>query len=82
VALSFTDDGRGIAPEHRPRIFEPFFTTRRGAGGTGLGLHIVYNIVTQQLGGDISVESRPGGGTCFTLTLPVRAPQAVKPTED
>jgi PAS domain S-box-containing protein len=67
--ISFSDDGCGIPGEHRSRIFEPFFTTRRGLGGTGLGLHIVFNLVHQTLGGRITVASEPGHGTTFTLTL-------------
>ncbi|MGQ0466475.1 MAG: trifunctional serine/threonine-protein kinase/ATP-binding protein/sensor histidine kinase [Sporichthyaceae bacterium] len=70
VALSFCDDGRGIAPDVLPRIFEPFFTTARGQGGSGLGLHVVHNLVTQRLGGTISVRSTPGQGTRFALTIP------------
>lgn len=71
-ALNFvySDDGKGIAPEHLDKIFEPFYTTRRGRGGTGLGLHILYNIVTQKLGGTVRCESTPGQGTTFTLLLP------------
>ena len=64
------DHGLGIAPEHLPRIFEPFYTTGRGKGGSGLGLAIVYTIVTVHLQGAIRVESTPGVGTCFTLSLP------------
>jgi len=67
--ISFSDDGRGIPAEHQARIFEPFFTTRRGQGGTGLGLHIVYNLVHQTLGGRITVASQVGHGTTFTLTF-------------
>ncbi len=52
------------------RIFEPFFTTKRNQGGTGLGMPIVYNLVRQQLKGDITVRSQPGDGTCFELMLP------------
>ncbi len=70
INLRFEDTGKGIPPENLGRIFEPFFTTRRGTGGTGLGLHIVYNIVTQQLGGAIEVSSVVGQGTVFTLSLP------------
>ena len=70
VSLFFSDDGVGIAPEHLNRIFDPFFTTKAGEGGSGLGLNIVYNIVTGVLGGTISVESRPGEGTTFTITMP------------
>jgi signal transduction histidine kinase len=57
-----------------PNIFDPFFTTRRGQGGSGLGLHIVYNIVTGTLGGRIEVASQLGHGTRFTLVLPLKAP--------
>lgn len=75
VALSIRDNGKGIAPEHLGKIFQPFFTTRRSSGGSGLGLHIVYNIVRQRLGGSIEVESTPGQGTAFAITLPCVAPQ-------
>ncbi|CAO3402129.1 ATP-binding protein [Azospirillum palustre] len=70
VELSVGDDGNGIAPDVLPKIFDPFFTTRRGAGGSGLGLHIVYNLVTGRLHGTIGVESHPGEGTRFTLRFP------------
>ncbi|MDR0736184.1 MAG: histidine kinase [Zoogloeaceae bacterium] len=70
IVLIYKDDGKGIAREHLPRIFEPFFTTRRGQGGSGLGLHLVYNIVTRNLGGSIGVSSVPGEGATFTLDLP------------
>ena len=73
VRIEFSDDGRGIAPEHVSRIFDPFFTTRMGRGGTGLGLNIAYNLVTTLLGGTIRVDSRPGQGTTFILDLPLRA---------
>jgi signal transduction histidine kinase len=68
--LVYADDGCGISPETLPRIFDPFFTTKRGSGGSGLGLHIVYNMVTSSLQGQISVHSTPGEGTSFTLRLP------------
>jgi signal transduction histidine kinase len=70
VAVSIKDDGIGIPKENLGRIFEPFFTTREGSG-TGLGLSITYGIV-QKLGGEITVESEVGKGTCFTVLLPVR----------
>jgi signal transduction histidine kinase len=74
VAITFSDNGRGMPPDVRRRAFEPFFTTRRGQGGTGLGLHIVHNIVTGRLGGRISVSSEPGGGTTFRVLIPRVAP--------
>lgn len=73
VTLQYGDNGRGISAEHLPRIFDPFFTTKRGVGGSGLGLHIVYNLVTQLLGGTIHVVSEPGTGATFTIVLPERA---------
>jgi ligand-binding sensor domain-containing protein/signal transduction histidine kinase len=76
VRIEFSDDGRGIAPEHLSRIFDPFFTTRMGQGGTGLGLNIAYNLVTTLLQGTIRVESRPGQGTVFIVELPLRAIEA------
>ncbi|HRJ60836.1 MAG TPA: HAMP domain-containing sensor histidine kinase, partial [Azospirillaceae bacterium] len=74
-----TDHGRGMTEEVRQKVFEPFFTTKRGAGGTGLGMHIVYNLATQRLGGRITVASdadpqSPVRGTTFTLMLPLTAP--------
>jgi signal transduction histidine kinase len=74
VEITFSDDGCGI-PEHVQRhVFDPFFTTRRNEGSTGLGLYIVYNLVTQQLGGRITLVSAPGQGTTIYMTLPLRAP--------
>jgi signal transduction histidine kinase len=70
LELTFADDGKGMPEEVRQRVFEPFFTTRRGSGGTGLGLHLVYNLVTQLLRGMIVCTSSPGKGTQFTIRLP------------
>ncbi|MGM0576898.1 MAG: ATP-binding protein [Myxococcota bacterium] len=70
VALEVRDTGRGIEPEVLPHIFEPFFTTRAGHQGTGLGLAMVYGIVTQS-GGCVRVDSAPGQGATFTVHLPV-----------
>ncbi len=69
--IRYVDNGKGMAPENRDRIFEPFFTTARSQGSTGLGLHIVFNIVTRTLGGTIVCESAPGQGTAFHVTMPV-----------
>jgi signal transduction histidine kinase len=58
VEIIFADNGAGMTPDVQRQAFDPFFTTRRNEGGTGLGLHIVYNLVTQQLGGRMMLESR------------------------
>lgn len=70
IFLTFSDDGKGMSQEVMNRIFDPFFTTKRGSGGTGLGMHIVYNLVTQKLHGNISVESTLTKGTQFIIELP------------
>jgi len=72
VELLFRDDGLGIPADNVPRIFNPFFTTKLGKGGSGLGLHLVHNIVTKNLGGQIAVVSQPGHGTTFRLLLPLK----------
>lgn len=79
LELRVRDDGAGIEPSHLPRVFEPFFTTRMGRGGTGLGLHVSFNIVTVLLGGKISLDSAPGQGTCVTLTLPTVVAERAEP---
>jgi signal transduction histidine kinase len=73
VEITFADDGAGMTPEVQRQAFDPFFTTRRNDGGTGLGLHIVYNLVTQQLGGRMMLESRLGQGTTFRIMMPKTA---------
>jgi signal transduction histidine kinase len=70
VEIIFADDGAGMTPDVQRQAFDPFFTTRRNEGGTGLGLHIVYNLVTQQLGGRMMLDSRPGQGTTFRIIMP------------
>src|SRR6185312_2498500 len=75
VEITFADDGVGMSEEVQRRAFDPFFTTRRSQGGTGLGLHIVYNIVTHRLGGRITLASSTEGGTIFKITLPHEAPR-------
>jgi signal transduction histidine kinase len=77
VLLTYADNGRGMNEEARSRIFEPFFTTRRGQGGSGLGMHIVFNLVTQGLGGTIECDSAPGQGVYFSIRIPLPATPAV-----
>ena len=78
VRIVVRDSGCGIDPAERQRIFDPFYTTKPVGEGTGLGLAISYDIV-RRLGGTIAVESEPGGGSCFTVSLPVRAIDADSP---
>ncbi len=75
VVLEVRDDGEGMPPELKDRIFEPFFTTKDEGKGVGLGLAVVYGIV-QAHGGDVEVESAPGEGTLFRVTIPVRGKAA------
>jgi signal transduction histidine kinase len=79
VKLRVTDDGRGIPPEIRSKIFDPFFTTKRGEGGTGLGLHIVFNLIEKTLRGRIRCDSEVGRGTMFTVSFPIEAPETDSP---
>lgn len=72
VEIECADEGRGMDAATCARVFEPFFTTRRSQGGSGLGLHIVWNQVTGRLGGSVRVESEPGQGARFILRLPRR----------
>ena len=74
VEVIFADNGCGMSLDVRRRAFDPFFTTRRDQGGTGLGLHIVYSIVTTRLGGRLSLDSAPGNGTRIQIILPRVAP--------
>ena len=75
VVIIVADDGNGISAEHQPRIFDPFFTTRLGQGGSGLGLNVSHNAVSQILGGTIHVRSEPGEGCTFIIDIPAVAPQ-------
>ncbi len=70
LVVHYGDDGCGLAAEQLPLIFDPFYTTRRGDGGSGLGLHIVFNLVNQILGGSIQARSQPGAGLHFEIRLP------------
>lgn len=68
--FEYGDTGKGIPPEVLPRIFDPFFTTKRGSGGSGLGLHLLYNLVTGTLGGTVECSSSPGEGAVFLIRMP------------
>ncbi len=79
LTLTLTDNGCGIPPDHLPRVFDPFFTTRLGKGGSGLGMHIVYSLVTELLGGSVHIDSTVGLGTTVTLRIPLQAPSTEAP---
>ncbi len=74
ILFVIADEGEGMSAEVAAQMFEPFFTTRREQGGTGLGLHIVYNLVTQALGGRIGCETAPDKGARFEIVLPALHP--------
>ncbi|GAA6134334.1 hypothetical protein NBRC116188_11230 [Oceaniserpentilla sp. 4NH20-0058] len=70
IELTYFDDGAGMTEEVQKKVFDPFFTTKRGNGGTGLGMHIIYNIVSHKLQGSIEVKSTLGKGSEFNIILP------------
>jgi signal transduction histidine kinase/ligand-binding sensor domain-containing protein len=76
LELVFADDGVGMSDEVSRRAFDPFFTTRRGSGGSGLGLHVVHNLVTQLLGGEIELLTTAGAGCTVRIRIPLAAPMA------
>ncbi len=73
LKIVYKDNGKGMSKEHLEKVFEPFFTTNRFKGGSGLGMHIVYNIVTQKLEGNITCKSAPQEGVEFTIIVPLKA---------
>ena len=81
LKLVYKDNGKGIPDEIRKRIFDPFVTTRRGQGGSGLGMHLVYNLVTQGLNGSITLSSEEGKGVEFLIVFPVETANAGNETE-
>lgn len=81
VEIRVSDNGIGIAPELESRIFDPMFTTRLGRGGMGLGLSVVHNIVTRQMGGKVQLQHVQPHGACFVLILPLVAPASIPETE-
>jgi C4-dicarboxylate-specific signal transduction histidine kinase len=74
VEILIADNGCGMNHEIQRQAFDPFFTTRREQGMVGLGLHIVYNILTNRLGGSIDLDTKPGGGTKIRMIVPREAP--------
>ncbi|TLX45274.1 hypothetical protein C1E24_19970 [Pseudoalteromonas phenolica] len=71
LIFSFTDDGKGMTQESQKKIFDPFYTTNRANGGSGLGMNIIFNIITQKMSGNITVHSELGKGTQFTIKVPI-----------
>ncbi|MNR57397.1 Autoinducer 2 sensor kinase/phosphatase LuxQ [compost metagenome] len=68
--FDYSDDGVGMDKDTLGQLFDPFFTTKRGSGGSGLGAHILFNLVTGALGGTVKVESSPGNGLHYHLRFP------------
>ncbi|SIN69254.1 sensor histidine kinase [Halodesulfovibrio marinisediminis] len=71
ICIDYRDNGKGMTPEQRQRVFEPFFTTKMGSGGSGLGMHIVWNLIKHKLNGVIECQSEPGQGARFIITFPI-----------
>ena len=71
LAFLYTDNGNGMSEDALTKLFDPFYTTKRGQGGSGLGAHIVYNLVTDLLNGKICADSPNGKGLRYQLELPL-----------
>ena len=74
IIVEYKDNGCGVPSESQQKIFEPFYTTKRGSGGSGLGLNLVFNLVKQKLKGELQFESEIGKGVHFQLSLPQKLP--------
>ncbi len=72
ISLYYQDDGNGMDEKTLSKIFDPFFTTKRGKGGSGLGMHLLYNLITQKLMGVVKIHSSPGEGVKVNITMPAR----------
>ncbi|QJQ06489.1 GAF domain-containing protein [Undibacterium piscinae] len=72
IILHYADDGAGMDSASLEKLFDPFYTTKRGQGGSGLGAHIIYNLITGALSGSIRVRSEPGHGLSYNLSFPQR----------
>lgn len=75
VSILYKDNGRGMEQDTLNKIFDPFFTTNRGQGGSGLGMHLLYNLITQKLLGTVAVTSTPKQGVTFTIEIPQSVPK-------
>ena len=71
IEILYADDGKGLSNEAKAKIFEPFYTTKRGYGGTGLGMHLVYNLINQTLQGSIQLQEA-SKGCAFIITMPTQ----------
>ncbi|MGF1696429.1 ATP-binding protein [Vibrio lamellibrachiae] len=80
IVLEYQDNGSGVHHSLHQKIFEPFFTSKRGKGGSGLGLNLVFNLVKQKLCGELQFESQPDKGVKFTITMPQQLPATVNNT--
>ena len=74
IHVAVSDNGPGIPEELQRKVFDPFFTTKQSGKGTGLGLWISYSII-EKMGGTITLNSKPGAGTTFTVKIPIVVPQ-------
>lgn len=81
VKLSICDDGQGMSSEVAAQAFGAFFTTRANSGGSGLGLHLVRQLVQETLGGSLQLDTQSGRGTCFDIVLPLQAPLSPEPAQ-
>jgi len=71
IVIRYRDDGKGIDDEALEKLFDPFYTTKRGTGGSGLGTHLVYNLVTSSLNGKITVKSQLDKGLAYLIKFPI-----------
>lgn len=74
VILVYKDDGKGLTPQDAKRLFDPFFTTKRNQGGSGLGTHLIHNLITRKLAGAINIDTDLGKGLIYTIQFPKRPP--------
>jgi len=80
IEIAIADNGPGIPDEVKHRLFDPFFTTKPVGKGTGLGLSISYSIIVEKHGGQLEVNSTPGKGTEFIISIPVKLSSLLKPS--